>query len=182
MKKLLAILTIVLLLFVSCYRSSDICYYAYFEERAFILVYSSEKNTLYEIDIPVDILKSWGEINGQTSIRDIMTSFAGLQRTGFMSGSILTLEAIDEIIDTIAEKEPQTSLQRLETVAANVKLFDNAVFLGNINRLTSTEIRPLVRVFSMGPEICCIDSGTFLPEDVEFAQKYFRQWINQVLY
>lgn len=182
MKKVIIAALAVLVLLTSCTIAEDKCYYAYFGDSAFLLVYSAGKNTLYKVDIPMDCLVIWAKANNYTNMKDVMLDYVQLRSDGFMIGNVQTHEALNQIIDALAGQKLENSEQRLETIVKNRSVLKNTTFVENINKLCSTSLSDLAKIIvSKKPDICCFDTGDFLMKDSEYSQKYFTQWLGQIL-
>ncbi len=174
-----------MLLLTSCAQKKDVVYYGYFTDSAIMVVYSQQKNTLYEINVPMSLITSWAAVNGESGVMDAMRSLAGLNEDGFMTGSPQVLTALREILDALSPGttgEP-TSQSRMETIVSKSYLLKNASLMNNINRLCQTDLGALADAITVNsPKVTCLDAEAFLNEnDMEFSRKYFRSWLYQVI-
>lgn len=182
MKKVLFTALIVLLLLSSCTLSKDCCYYAYFGDSAFIIVYSGSKNSLYRIDIPVDILVVWAKNNGYTNMKDAMLDYVQLRADGFIVGNKESHQALNEIINALAGRTLTTSQEKMELISEKKNVIGNSQFVENINTLCSANLSELAKIIrTKDPLITCFNAGEFLVNDSGFSQKYFTQWLGQIL-
>lgn len=185
MKRVLIVLLTVVSLFslCSCVITKNICYYAFFKDTAFMLVYSPAKNTLYEITIPPEAISQYGRSMNIASIPDAMRSFAGIEESGFMIGIPQTLDAIKEILNAMSAAENPTAEDRLAVVAHRASDFSNEALLSRMNSLCGTDLSPLVNVLKLTEaDVCVLDASNVVSiTDPEFSQKYFKKFLSQVI-
>lgn len=180
-------LAIVLLGLTSCNGKKDVVYYGYFGDSALMVIYSQEKNTLYEINVPMVLITSYAESTGETNVAVAMRSLGGLNPDGFMLGTPQVLTALREILDALSSSSnkegTEGSIQRLETLVEKSYLMKSDSLVKNMNTLCNTDLRPLASVITGNqPEVACFDAQLFLnPDDLDFSRKYFRSWLLQVI-
>ena len=187
-KKFLFFLCVSLLmvsLLCSCGDSNLNCYYAYYEDTAFIFVYKQDQNTLYEIELPLETILLWGKSAGLSSIPIAMRNYVGLSESGFFVGSSQALQTFRDLLDVMGldrEGEANNS-KRLQTLAENVSLLSKKPLLDNMNKLCGQDVSKAFKVIeNVTPKTLYYDArGLFSTEDLNFSQRYFTQWLGQVL-
>lgn len=185
---LASVLSVFLLLSLcSCAGKKDVVYYGYFGDSALMVIYSHEKNTLYEINVPMVLLTSYAESTGETSIPAAMKSLSALNADGFMIGTPQVLTALREILDALdsdgGSDGLHTSQERLETLVEKSYLLKSESLVNNINTLCNTDLSALASVITVNqPDVAWFDAQSFLnPDDLDFSRKYFRSWLLQVI-
>lgn len=182
MKKAVLLILSLLLLLTSCGIKRDVCYYAYFGDSAFLLTYSADKNTLYRIDIPVRTLAIWAKDNGYTNMKDVMRDYAQMKENGFIIGNSDTRQALDDILDALCGRHLQTTEERMNAFVRKASVLKNSSLIARMNNLCSTNLTDLARaVMTSNPKVCCLDAGSFLMEDSLYSQKYFKEWLGQII-
>ncbi len=190
LKTVCASLLILTLLFslTSCARKRDVVYYGYFGSSALMVIYSQEKNTLYEINVPMVLITSYAESTGETNIPSAMRNLVALDADGFIIGSPQVLTALREILDALGSASgigngTEEAKQRLETIVEKSYLLKSEALITNMNTLCNTDLKPLTSVISANqPLVVCFDAQSFLnPDDLDFSRKYFRSWLLQVI-
>lgn len=169
----------------SCGSPSRDCFYAYFEDTAFILIYDRNQNTLYEVILPLEPILLWGKDAGLDSIPVAMRNFVGLKESGFLVGTSGSLQTVRDMLDVMGvdrEGEPSGS-KRLATFADNVAVLSKKPLSDNMNRLCGQDMSKVLDVLeSKSPNAVYYDArGLFDNEDLNFSQRYFTQWLGQVL-
>ncbi len=186
MKKATAVLVLaltVLLFFSSCTASGDVCYYGYFGEKAVLLLYSSSKNTLYGVNVPVDSIALWGRANGIESMSASMLSYVGLHEDGFMKGNAQVLAAVEDILDALSSKSGHTPQSRLEVLVSRQELLRNSELIDNMNRLCGTDFSGLIHAIEgKSVSVRYLDIAPYLTnEDIYYSKDYFSRWLAHVL-
>lgn len=190
LKTVCASLLILTLLFslTSCARKKDVVYYGYFGSSALMVIYSQEKNTLYEINVPMVLITSYAESTGETNIPSAMRNLVALDPDGFIIGSPQVLTALREILDALGSTSyigngTEEARQRLETIVEKSYLLKSEALITNMNTLCNTDLKPLTSVISANqPIVVCFDAQSFLnPDDLDYSRKYFRSWLLQVI-
>lgn len=180
-----AVAFLLILTLVSCGGKKDVVYYGYFGDSALMVIYSQEKNTLYEINVPMVLITSYAESTGETNIPAAMRSLSGLNPDGFMLGTPQVLTALREILDALDSSSAggtHTPQQRIETFVEKSYLLKNEALLNNINTLCNTDFSALSSVVQGQPDVAYFDAQSFLnPDDLDFSRKYFRSWLLQVI-
>lgn len=169
----------------SCTSSSRDCFYAYFEDTAFILVYDRNQDTLYEVILPLEPILLWGKDAGLDSIPVAMRNFVGLKESGFLVGTSISLQTLRDMLDVMGadmEGEP-SGAKRLATFADNVAVLSKKPLSDNMNRPCGQDISKVLDVLeNKSPNTVYYDArGLFDNEDLNFSQRYFTQWLGQVL-
>lgn len=185
MKRVLLGLLVLVSLFAlcSCAIQKTVCYYAYFKDTAFLLIYSSEKNTLYKITVPPEIISQYGKSQNIAQIPDAMRSFAGIEESGFILGIPQTYEAALEILDAMSEKENPTAEDRLRVITERAADLSNASLLQKLNSLCGTDLSALINALRLvKADVCILDASSVIKMgDPEFSQKYFTKYLTQVM-
>jgi len=185
MKRILVVLLVIASLFVicSCSMNSYVCYYAYFQDSAFLLVYSSAKNTLYKINIPLEVISQWGRSQNIASIPDAMRSFANLKESGFLLGTSQTLDAIKEILGAMSSSETPSAEDQLQVVSSRASDFAGQALLSKMNTLCGTDMSALVKVLRRtNAKTAILDASTVVKSsDATFNQQYFVKYLSQVI-
>ncbi len=169
----------------SCTSSNRDCFYAYFEDTAFILVYDRNQDTLYEVILPLEPILLWGKDAGLDSIPVAMRNFVGLKESGFLVGTSISLQTLRDMLDVMGtdmEGEP-SGAKRLATFADNVAVLSKKPLSDNMNRLCGQDMSKVLDVLeNKSPNAVYYDAGgLFDNEDLNFSQRYFTQWLGQVL-
>lgn len=180
-----AIAIVSLSLLCSCSSSSNECYYAYFEDTAFILVYDKGRNSLVEVVLPLEPILLWGKNAGLDSIPTAMRNFVGLKESGFLLGAKESLQTLRDMLDVMgADIEGDAGgTKRLEAFVANVAVLSKKPLSDNMNRLCGQDISKVFKVLEgKSPSVGFYDARRlFDSEDLNFSQRYFKQWLDQVL-
>ncbi len=180
---LLAIALIVLLSFSSCKASGDVCYYGYFGQEAVLLLYSSSKNTLYEVNVPTDCIALWGRANGIDGMSASMLSYVGLREDGFMKGNAQVFAAVQDILDALTPSKEHSPETRLEVLVTRQELLKNSELIENMNRLCGTDFSALIHAIEgKSVEVRYFDIAPYLRnEDIYYSKDYFSRWLAHVL-
>ena len=185
--KILFVLLCVMCLAVlcSCGSSSRDCFYAYFEDTAFVLVYDRNQDVLYEVILPLEPILLWGKDAGLDSIPVAMRNFVGLKESGFLVGTSTSLQTVRDMLDVMGADvygEPSGS-KRLETFAGNIAVLSKKPLSDNMNRLCGQDMSKVLDALeNKSPSTVYYDArGLFDNEDLNFSQRYFTQWLGQVL-
>jgi len=185
--KFFCILLVVLSLFCLCSCKGTIknCFYAYFEDTAFIMVYDRNENILYEVILPLEPILLWGKSAGLNSIPVAMRNFVGLKEDGFLVGTSSSLQTLRDMLDVMGvdeEGEP-CGEKRLSTFASNVAVLSKKPLSDNMNKLCGQDMSKALKLLeNKNPKTVFYDAQTlFNNEDLNFSQRYFTQWLGQVL-
>ena len=183
--KVIIVLICTLLLFSSCADDSMECYYAYFEDTAFIFVYKHRDNTLYEIELPLETILLWGKSAGLSSIPVAMRNYVGLSEDGFLVGTKQALQTVRDMLDVMGlDSEGETgNSKRIQTMIDNVSVLSKKPLLDNMNKLCGQDMTKAFNTLEEAfPKTLYYDARTlFTTEDLNFSQRYFTQWLGQVL-
>ena len=183
MKKVLIILTVLIFaaLFVSCDRADDVCVYAYFNNTAFLLIFNNSNNTVYRIELPLDLIVNYGKLRNLTTVPQAMEDFTGLKADILVAGTQDSYKSLRRILDCWADN--RTSEDYLKTMVIHAQDLSKQPLLSKINRLCSSDVSTFIEHLKT-PELdtVCIDCGSFLGlEDPMQSRSYFRKWIRQLL-
>lgn len=184
-KFIIFVLTALLLLsLVSCSSDEYICYYGYFTDCAFALIYSNSKNTLYHVNLPLDMIVEWAGEKGMDSVPEVIRDFAGFKESGFMLGNSQTMQALRDILNAMSHDSDPDIKSRLQVIADRSSDFSRKPLLTNMSRLCSCDISELVNALNgKNASVAAMDASVVLSkEDMAFSQKYFRSWINQIIH
>ena len=187
-KKFLLLLCISFLmasLVCSCTNDNLECYYAYYEDTAFIFVYKQDQNTLYEVELPLETILLWGKSAGLNSIPIAMRNFVGLSENGFFVGTSQALQTLRDLLDVMGlDKEGgSSSTKRLQTLVDNIAVLSKKQLSDKMNTLCGQDVSKAFKIIEgMNPTTLYYDARTlFSTEDLNFSQRYFTQWLGQVL-
>lgn len=185
MKKICIALLIGLILFcfISCSNGKSVCYYGYFPDNAFVLLFSNKKNKLYYISFPDGFLSEWGSNEGIVSVPNIIRNFVGIEESGFITGNRQTHQTLRDFLDVLTKQNSSNLKLRLDAVAKHIYLLKNDSFLAKANELCGTDLKYLAEaVGNREPETEILDISVVLNGDsLEFSKEYFQQWLNQVI-
>ncbi len=183
--KLLIILICTLALLTSCADDNRDCYYAYFEDTAFIFVYEHSNNTLYEIELPLQSILLWGKSAGLSSIPVAMRNYVGLSEDGFLVGTSQSLQTLKDMLDVMGlDREGEAGAsKRLQTLTENVSVLSKKPLSDNMNKLCGQDVSKAFKILgTVTPNTLYYDArALFSNEDLNFSQRYFTQWLGQVL-
>ena len=183
---LIAILMLLLsFLLVSCNSNSRTCYYAYFEDSAYSLIYVQKTNNLYCIQLPLEQILLWGKSSGMDSIPTAMRNYVGMKDKGFLLGTVDSIATVKDILDALGSEsdEAASSLKRVKTLSAKASVLSKKPLLDKINQLCGQDAEGfLALIAEKNPSCKCYDAQSiFNTDDLNFSQRYFTQWLEQVL-
>ncbi len=185
MKKVIIFLLIAFILFstVSCKGNEYICYYGYFTDSAFALIYSNSKNTLYYVNLPLEMIVEWGTEKGIDSVPEVIRNFAGFEESGFMLGNVQTFQALKDILNAMSSDKDSDAESRLKVIADRSSDFSRQPLLNNINRLCSCDVSVLVKALKgKNVSVSVMDASVvFENGNLPFSQQYFLSWIEQII-
>ena len=185
LKRALIILICTLILLSSCSDDNMDCYYAYFEDTAFIFVYEHSNNTLYEIELPLQSILLWGKSAGLSSIPVAMRNYVGLSEDGFLVGTTQSLQTLRDMLDVMGldTEGENSSSKRIQTLIDNVTVLSKKPLSDNMNTLCGQDVSKAFKTLeTASPKTLYYDARTlFSTEDLNFSQRYFTQWLGQVL-
>ncbi|MGX8682159.1 MAG: hypothetical protein ACSW74_05790, partial [Spirochaetales bacterium] len=115
---------VALLSLVSCNADSKVCYYAYFEDCAYSIIYSQRNNSMYCIQLPLEQILLWGKASGMDSIPTAMKNYVGMKDKGFLIGTSDSIVTVKEILDTMGSEsdESPSSTKRVRTLVSEAAL------------------------------------------------------------
>ena len=176
---------IALVSLVSCNADSKVCYYAYFEDCAYSIIYSQRNNSMYCIQLPLEQILLWGKASGMDSIPTAMKNYVGMKDTGFLIGTSDSVVTVREILDAMGSEseEAASSTKRVKTLVSEASLLSKRPLLDKINQLCGPDTEDLLKLLSeRNPSCKCYDAQSiFNTDDLNFSQRYFSQWLEQVL-
>jgi len=169
----------------SCKSSKKDCFYAYFEDSAFIIVYDHKINKLYEVVLPLEEILLWGKEAGLDSIPVAMRNYVGLKETGFLIGTKDDLQTLRDMLDEMGNDKggENSGDKRIETFAQNIQVLSKKPLSDNMNKLCGQDMAKALEILkNKNPETVFYDARElFNNEDLNFSQRYFSQWLGQVL-
>jgi len=183
MRKALIGLVLLLVLLSSCTSVSSVCYYGFLGNDIYAFLYSSSKNTVYEIKLPAKEIFKWGEINQMQQNAQLVAEFCGIGADGILIASELNWKACCDIIDVMDKQDGGSSTSRMETVVKNSARLAQQPLCDAFNRLLSTDIKPIARTIAENqPYVYCLDATQFdYMDDISEVRKYVQTWMSQVL-
>ena len=168
-----------------CQNTTKECFYAYFEDTAFIMVYDKNSNVLYEIMLPLEPILLWGKSAGLNSIPVAMRNFVGLKEEGFLVGTASNLQTLRDMLDVMGsdEESEASGEKRLKTFASNISVLSKKPLSDNMNKLCGQDMAKALKLLDgKEPKAVFYDAqALFNNEDLNFSQRYFTQWLEQVL-
>ncbi len=183
--KVIILLICTLLLFSSCTDDGMECYYAYFEDTAFIFIYKHSDNTLYGIELPLESILLWGKSAGLSSIPVAMRNYVGLEEDAFLVGTKQSLQTLKDMLDVMGldSEGAVGSSKRIQTLIDNALVLSKKPLLDNMNKLCGQDMTKAFKTLEEAfPKTLYYDARTlFSTEDLNFSQRYFTQWLGQVL-
>ena len=182
---LVALVLLLALLLVSCDSNPSICYYAYFEDSAYSLIYMQKTNSLFCIQLPLEQILLWGKSSGMDSIPTAMRNYVGMKDKGFLLGTTESIATVKDILDALgSENEDEaSSSKRVDTLVAKASVLSKRPLLDKINQLCGQDVESLFKLLAEKRPTCsCYDAQSiFNTDDLNFSQRYFTQWLGQVL-
>lgn len=186
-KKVIPILAAVLLAVVltGCRAGRDTCYYAYFGDCAYAMIYSPEESVMYFIDLPLEQILRWGKESGLDSIPMAMRNYVGLKDSGFLLGSTDSLAVLRDVLDALGSEDESlpSGKKRVGTLVAKAAVLNTKPLSDRIIQLCGQDAESLMKLLSeKKPQCVCYDAHSmFNSDDLNFSQRYFTQWLEQVL-
>ena len=182
---LFALVILTALLLCSCAGNSTVCYYAYFENSAFALVYVPASGTFCCIRLPLEQILLWGKASGLDSIPIAMRNYVGLKDSGFILGTAETLRTIRDMLDALGSEsdEPDSGEKRVDTMILKAPVLSKKPVSDKMNQLCGQDAENLLKLLAdRMPRGVCYDAHAFFDtDDLNFSQRYFSQWLEQVL-
>ena len=187
-KRILFIALAVLLIslfFVSCDSNQYTCFYGYFEDSAYAFIYVPKTNDFYCIQLPLEQILLWGKASGLDSIPVAMRNYVGLKDSGFLLGTSNTLLTMKDLLDALGSDsdEVPSNSKRISTMVEKASLLSEKPISDRISLLCGQDS---VQLFSLlaehSPNCQSYDAHSiFNSDDLNFSQRYFTQWLEQVL-
>ncbi len=182
---LVALAVIVSLLLCGCSPVSNVCYYGYFEDTAYALVYVPTDNAFYCIQLPLEDILLWGKESGLSSIPIAMDNYVGLKDSGFLIGTSASLGTLRDLLDALGSEseEPDSGSKRVSTLVEKASVLSKKPLSDKINQLCGQDSEKLLKLLAEKRPTCwCYDAHSFFDsDDLNFSQRYFSQWLEQVL-
>jgi hypothetical protein len=119
------------------------------------------------------------------SIPTAMKNYVGMKDKGFLIGTADSVPTIKDILDALGSESTETpsSMKRVKTLVAEAPVLSKRPLLDKINQLCGQDVESLLKLLSdRNPSCRCYDAQSiFNTEDLNFSQRYFSQWLEQVL-
>ena len=187
-RKLFSLILFVLLLsvvLVSCSSNQYTCFYGYFEDSAYAFVYAPSTNRFYCIQLPLEQILLWGKASGLDSIPVAMRNFVGLKDSGFLLGtsnSLLTMKDLLDAIGSDSDEKPSNS-KRVSTMVEKAAQLSKKPISDRISQLCGQDSEQMFTLLAeYEPTSISYEArGFFNSDDLNFSQRYFSQWLEQVL-
>lgn len=180
-----AVLLVLSFSLASCNANSSICYYAYFEDSAYAMIYVPKTNTLYGIQLPLEQILLWGKSSGMDSIPTAMRNYVGMKDKGFLLGTSESIASVKDILDALGSEneDAPSSAKRVKTLVEKASVLSKKPLLDKINQLCGQDVEGLLKLLAEKNPTCkCYDAQSiFNSDDLNFSQRYFTQWLEQVL-
>lgn len=184
---LILILSLILLssVLVSCSSDQYTCYYGYFEDSAYAFVFVSGTNSFYSIQLPLEQILLWGKASGLDSIPVAMRNFVGLKDSGFLlgtSGTLLTMKDLLDAVGSDSDAKPSNA-KRIATMVEKASILSRKPIADRISQLCGQDSEQLFTLLAEHrPTSYSYDAHSiFNSDDLNFSQRYFTQWLEQVL-
>ena len=172
-------------LLVSCSSNQYTCFYGYFEDSAYAFVYMPSSNSFYCIQLPLEQILLWGKASGLDSIPVAMRNYVGLKDSGFLLGTSNSLMTFKELLDAIGpDPDGKTSnSKRVSTMVEKAAQLSKRPISDKISQLCGQDSEKLFSLLAEhNPTSISYDAhGFFNSDDLNFSQRYFSQWLEQVL-
>ena len=187
-RKLFSLILFVLLLsvvLVSCSSNQYTCFYGYFEDSAYAFIYVPASNSFFCIQLPLEQILLWGKASGLDSIPVAMRNYVGLKDSGFLLGtsnSLLTFKDLLDAIGSDSDEKPSNS-KRVSTMVEKAAQLSKKPISDRISQLCGQDSEQLFTLLAEhNPASISYDAhGFFNSDDLNFSQRYFSQWLEQVL-
>ena len=186
-RTLIIILSLVLLccVLVSCSSDRYTCFYGYFEDSAYAFVLDQKENAFYSVRLPLEQILLWGKASGLDSIPVAMRNYVGLKESGFLLGTGGTLLAMKDLLDAMgSDSELNASdSKRVTTMVEKASILGRKPIADKISVLCGQDSEQLFALLAQhSPESYSYDAHSlFNSDDLNFSQRYFTQWLEQVL-
>ena len=186
-RRILLIVLAVLLavLFASCSSNQYTCFYAYFEDSAYAFIYLPKTNSFYCIQLPLEQILLWGKASGLDKIPIAMRNYVGLKNSGFLRGTSNTLLTMKDILDALGSDsdESRSNSKRVATMVDKASQLSRKPISDRISQLCGQDSEQLFALLAEHNPTCeSYDAHSiFNSDDLNFSQRYFTQWLEQVL-
>ena len=182
---LILLVLILLTVLTGCSSNQYTCFYGYFEDTAYAFVHLPSSNTFYCIQLPLEQILLWGKASGLDSIPTAMRNFVGLKDSGFLLGtsnSLLTMKDLLDAIGSDSDEKPSNS-KRVSTLVEKSPQLSKKPISDRISTLCGQDSEQLFSLLAENkPKSVSYDArGFFNSDDLNFSQRYFSQWLEQVL-
>ena len=149
------------------------------------MVYVPSSGTFYCIRLPLEQILLWGKASGLDSIPIAMRNYVGLKDSGFILGTADTLQTIRDMLDALGSEsdEPASSGKRVDTMILKAPVLSKKPVSDKMNQLCGQDAENLLKLLAdRTPKGLCYDAHAFFDtDDLNFSQRYFSQWLEQVL-
>ena len=187
-RKLFSLILFVLLLsvvLVSCSSNQYTCFYGYFEDSAYAFIYVPASNSFFCIQLPLEQILLWGKASGLDSIPVAMRNYVGLKDSGFLLGTANSLLTFKDLLDAIgsdSDEKPSNS-KRVSTMVEKAAQLSKKPISDRISQLCGQDSEQMFTLLAeYEPTSISYDArGFFNSDDLNFSQRYFSQWLEQVL-
>ena len=175
----------VLVFITGCSSVQNTCYYAYFGDCAYAMIYTPSTNSFYCIQLPLEQILRWGKASGLDSIPIAMRNYVGLKDSGFLIGNSDSLRTIRDILDVLGSESDDiaSNEKRVQTMVRKAQALSKKPLSDKINQLSGQDAESLLKLLAeKNPDSWCYDAHSFFnSDDLNFSQRYFTEWLEQVL-
>lgn len=179
------IASIALVFITGCSSVQNTCYYAYFGDCAYAMIYTPSTNSFYCIQLPLEQILRWGKASGLDSIPIAMRNYVGLKDSGFLIGNSDSLRTIRDILDVLGSESDEiaSNEKRVQTMVRKAQALSKKPLSDKINQLSGQDAESLLKLLAeKNPDSWCYDAHSFFnSDDLNFSQRYFTEWLEQVL-
>ncbi|MBO4716724.1 MAG: hypothetical protein J5599_02405 [Spirochaetales bacterium] len=176
---------IALVFITGCSSVQYTCYYAYFGDCAYAMIYTPSTNSFYCIQLPLEQILRWGKASGLDSIPIAMRNYVGLKDSGFLIGNSDSLRTIRDILDVLGSESDDiaSNEKRVQTMVRKAQALSKKPLSDKINQLSGQDAESLLKLLAeKNPDSWCYDAHSFFnSDDLNFSQRYFTEWLEQVL-
>ena len=142
-------------------------------------------NSFYCIQLPLEQILLWGKASGLDSIPIAMRNYVGLKDSGFLLGTSNTLLTMKDLLDALgsdSDESPSNS-KRVATMISKAALLSKKPVSDRISLLCGQDSEQLFALLAEhNPTCVSYDAHSiFNSDDLNFSQRYFTQWLEQVL-
>ena len=176
---------IALVCITGCSSVQNTCYYAYFGDCAYAMIYTPSTNSFYCIQLPLEQILRWGKASGLDSIPIAMRNYVGLKDSGFLIVNSDSLRTIRDILDVLGSESDDiaSNEKRVQTMVRKAQALSKKPLSDKINQLSGQDAESLLKLLAeKNPDSWCYDAHSFFnTDDLNFSQRYFTEWLEQVL-